>query len=60
MSLLGEILDLLTFWRREKREAARAAREEKASHREDERFTTERRQLAIQAMERLRDNPWIV
>ena len=56
MSFLGEIFDLLTFWRKEKRETERAFREARASERDEKRLATERQQRAIEGLESLRDN----
>ena len=56
MSVLGDLIDLLTFWRREQRDADRALREAKADAREDLLLQAQQRQLSLKNQESLRDN----
>ena len=56
IALLGGLLALLTFWNSKRRQEERAAREEGAARRDRERLEAERRQQAIEATEKLRDN----
>ena len=56
LALLTFLFNLATFWKSKGREEARAGREARADRRDEERLAAERRQQAVESLEKLRDN----